>query len=156
MRCGALVAATVLLAACGKDRSAPVAPPPPPPSALRPTTEAPGVSPGAPKSVTISQVMLIYRFLDGRPGSRTREEAYVLAKSLIDRARGGERFETLLEYSDDRDEKGAVYNSGSYTLAQDSAALPAIKQAAFSTPVGQVAPEPVDAGTAFVVIHRDA
>jgi hypothetical protein len=100
--------------------------------------------------------MLVYRLPDGRPGPRSRQEAYELARALIERARKGERFETLLAYTDDKDETGHPFNGGSYSFAQDSPALPAVKRAAFATPVGEVAPEPVDAGTAFLVLRRDA
>lgn len=157
MRLASALVAAVALAACEKESPpAPAPPPPPPESETRPSTEPVALSEAAPTSVTITQIMLIYRLPNGGKAPRTRAEAYALAKSLIERTRGGARMETLLPYTDDRDESGAVFNDGSYTLAMSSPAIPAVKRVAFSTPVGQVAPEPVDAGYAFLVIRRDA
>jgi hypothetical protein len=154
-----VLAAWALLAACGEQaaKPTPVPPAPPPQETLRPSTRPPDdVRGDAPKSVTISQVMLVYRFPDGSQPPRTREQAYALALSLIQRAQDGAPFETLLPYSDDKDEHGLPYNGGSVSLARHSPALPVVKQAAFETPVGQVHPRPIDAGTAFLVIRRDA
>jgi hypothetical protein len=118
--------------------------------------KSPDLPPDAPKSVTFSQILILYVPTKEIPRARSRAEAYEFAKSLIGRVEGGAPFDSLLVHSDDRDESGSLYNSGSVTLAQDSPALPEIKRAAFSTRVGRVWPRPIDAGTAFVVLRRDA
>ena len=146
----------LLLAACGDEKpSRPVPPPPPSASDVRVAAGSTQLPRGAPKSVTFRQIMLIYRLKQGR-ADRTRADAYALAKSLIDQLRDGAKMALLLKNSDDRESDGRLFNSGSVTLAQDSPAMPVVMRAAFSTPVGQVAPEPIDTGFAFLVLFRDA
>lgn len=136
-----------------------------------PTGPGAGVAPvGVPRapgraeaSVDVSMIMVIYeqRTVE-RPGTeRTKAEAYRIAKDALARIAGGEPFErVLLDVTDDRDgardpNPGRPFNRGSYTIAESTPVLPAVKKVAFSTAVGLIHPEPVDAGTAYVILRRD-
>ncbi len=127
---------------------APVTPPPAAP--LAPDATPPGRS-----SVTITQIMIAYKAPHGVPTRRTKAEAYDIAKALVAKIVAGTKMETLLALSDDLGPDGKPFNDGSYSLANDSPARPALLRAAFSTPVGHVAPEPIDSGFGWHVIRRD-
>jgi len=128
----------------------PSAPPAPP---------AVGPGPVASRSATatITQIMIAYRTDRGvSTVTRTRAQAYELAVALIERIEKGESMESLLQaHTDDRGEDGKPFNRGSYTFAPSTPALPVIRRAAFDTPIGKLAPEPVDSGFAYHVIRRD-
>lgn len=137
----------------GTDAPKPGTPPreaPPPPTPPRPPPDA--------HAATFTQILLLYRVEGGRTrdGKRTKAEAFELARDLIRRIRAGESMETLvLRHTDDLDDRGKPFNDGSYSLADTSPALPAVKRAAFGTRIGQVCPDPVDTGFGYVVIRRD-
>lgn len=121
----------------------------------------PAVGPGPVASrsatATITQIMIAYRTDRGvSTVTRTRAQAYELAVALIERIRQGESMESLLlAHTDDRGDDGKPFNRGSYTFAPTTPALPVIRRAAFDTPIGKLAPEPVDSGFAYHVIRRD-
>ena len=104
---------------------------------------------------------LLYFWVVAREGSvakvaRTKETALVLARELIARIRGGASMESLVaEFSDDRGDDGKPFNSGSYTIARNTPTVATLKNAAFGLAVGELAPEPIDSGSAIHVIRRD-
>ena len=107
----------------------------------------------------ITQILLTYQRQSGptKNAKRSKEETHALAVSIIDRIRHGERMEELLvRYTDDLNPEGKPFNDGSYAITPSSAVKAAVQRAAFDTPVGEVAPEPVDTGIAYLVIRRDS
>ncbi len=167
MRGGALFALfgagaiALALATCGGEskpaRTGTPPPPPPPPPVSSAEVGAP--PPGAPESVTFSQIMIVYALPKGTPGvTRTREQAWDLARDLVRRIQSGESFDALLEkHTEDRGEDGKPFNSGSYSKSwKDLGFNPLIKRIVFGLPVGGVAPIPVDSGYAFHILRRDA
>ncbi len=119
--------------------------------------EPPPVVRSSPKSVTFTQIMLLYKRDKSVPTvTRSKEEALVLARTLIERIRTGESMETLVaQYTDDRGPDGKPFNSGSYSMARKNPAVESIKSTAFGLDVKKLAPEPVDSGYAYHVIRRD-
>lgn len=124
------------------------------PSAPSPPTRPPST---ARDVATFSQIMLIYRFPDGRTPPRSREEAMALAQDLVRRARAGESFDALLrEHTDDRGDDGKPFNSGSYTIGRTrGAVLQAVRDAVFSLEPGEIHRTPVDTDLAVLVVRRD-
>ena len=109
-------------------------------------------------TANITQIMIMYdRDRGGAKARLTKREAYELAKDLIARIRKGETMESLVNtYTDDIfAETGKPMNRGESRIAATSPAVPAIKKAAFSTGIGELAPEPIDSGLAYHVIRRD-
>ena len=130
----AILAVLAALSACGDDRA----------PARRPSGPASG------ESATFTQILLRYDV------TRSKAEAKELSVKLIGRILGGERMEDLLlRYTDDRDEGGKPYNDGSYTIPRGSAALPVVERTVFALKAGELAPDPVDTGLAYLVVRRD-
>lgn len=105
----------------------------------------------------VSQITVMYGQRTDRPGTdRTKAEALEVAKQALKRIAGGVPFERVLEETtDDRDEVGKPFNRGSYTIAESSRAMVAVKQVAYSTPVGLIHPHPIDTGVAWLILRRD-
>lgn len=114
------------------------------------------------RQVRVSMIMVIYGRKTERPGTeRTRAEALAIAQGALARIAAGERFErVLLDVTDDRNQQGEPYagqpfNDGSYTIAESTPVLAAVRRVAFALRVGLVHPEPIDAGDAFLILRRD-
>jgi hypothetical protein len=60
-------------------------------------------------------------------------------------------------YTDDRDEAtGLAFNDGSYTIARfQTQVIASVRDAVFSLRAGELRPEPLDTGLAYLVIRRD-
>ena len=124
-------------------------PPAPPPLTPRPRDEV----------ATFSQILIGYQRPDGKSANaRSHAEAETLANELVARLKAGARMEELIsKYTDDRKDDGSVFNDGTYTLARKgSPALPVVKAAVFALKPGQLYPEPVETGFAFLVLRRDS
>lgn len=136
--------ALVGLASGCDDRPSAPSPPARPPSTARDVA-------------TFSQIMLIYRFPDGRTPPRSREEALALARDLLRRARGGESFDALLrEHTDDRGDDGKPFNGGSYTIGRTAGAvLQVVRDTVFRLEPGEVHRAPLDTDLAVLVVRRD-
>ena len=141
-----LLLLAAVLAGCGDGDSAPA--------------QKPKVS-GPSPSIQITQIILTYQSRSAprlrHPPTRTREESLELAQKLIREIASGGRMEPLVaKYTDDRDEREEPFNGGTTTLAPKSPNIyPDVVKAAFSLRVGEIHPDPVDVGWAFVVLRRD-
>lgn len=149
---GAVVAGIVAVAMLRRPEG-----PGPGAAGVLPRTGAPRPPAPPEASVDVSLITVIYGVRTERAGTdRSRADAHALARRALERIAAGETFEHVLAaVTDDRDEVGKPFNRGSYTFAQGSPAMPAVKRLAFSTPVGLVHAEPIDTGTAFVILRRD-
>lgn len=106
---------------------------------------------------TFSQIMFVYRGADGAFLKRTRPEALALAQDMLRRIAAGEPMAVLIRnYTDDVGDDGRPFNSGSYTIARTQAqVMPKVRDAVFRLAPGELLPEPLDTGLAFLVIRRD-
>jgi hypothetical protein len=113
--------------------------------------------PGAVPSYQVTTILLAYKTPRLPEAKRTREETRALAESLVRRIREGESMERLLlAHTDDRDESGEPFNGGTYSiLAEGDPADSRLVALAARAPVGQVAPDLFDSGTAIVILRRD-
>jgi parvulin-like peptidyl-prolyl isomerase len=147
------LAAALVLAACGDQ---PASPPPG-------GGAAPGAA-GAPPAdgkMTVTHFLIAFKSAQYMPqAKRTKEQAREVAKSLLQDAVGGRPFEEIVEkFTDDKDQKTGKPNTnngkpGSYTFPPPQM-MPAFDKAARDTPVGKIAPEPVETPYGFHVIRRD-
>jgi hypothetical protein len=135
-------------------REAPVAPAAPSPTSTGPAPATPSAHPDV---ATFSQVMLTYASKRFPNFKRTKDDAADLAEKLIARLRDGDRMDLLIhDFTDDRDDDGKVYNSGTYTIARGrTRVMKSVESAVFGLKPGAVYPLPVDTGVAFLVIRRD-
>lgn len=106
---------------------------------------------------TFSQIMFVYRGANGQTFKRTRPEALALAQDMLRRIAAGEPMAVLIRnYTDDLGVDGKPFNSGSYTIARTQAQVMAsVREAVFALQPGELRPEPLDTGMAFLVIRRD-
>lgn len=154
---GLVALALLAVPACGDGEKPPPKVLAPPPTPVPPvTTDVPA---GVPASVTFSEIMIAYQRPGGVAGvTRSRDEAWELARTVLRRIQEGESFGLLLDkYTDNRGDDGKPFNEGSYSKAwKDPRLNGAIKEVVFRLPVNAVAPDPVDSGFAWHVLRRDA
>jgi hypothetical protein len=146
-----LLASLVPLAGCdGGDSGAKKAPAP-----------DPTVFPERPAEVTVTHVLIGMgtKVKPGRP-VRTRDQAKYFAEELLkDLAKGTVTFESLVEtWSDDVDPAGKPNSNngkpGSYTFGRGMM-MKSFENASYETPVGKLAPAPVETPYGFHIIRRD-
>jgi hypothetical protein len=145
------LAAALVLAACGESPSTPGGSGGTPPAA----------TPSASAPLTVTHFLIAYRDPSYmKDATRTKEQALAVAKSLLQDAIGGRPFDEIVEkFTDDRDRKTGKPNTnngkpGSYTFPPPQM-MPAFDKAARATPVGKIAPEPVETPYGYHVIRRD-
>jgi parvulin-like peptidyl-prolyl isomerase len=146
----ALALAAVLAlacAGCGK------AEPPKAPPAAAPT-------PAAQARMTVTHILVAFKNPNMKQVTRTREQAQAVAKSLLAEIVAGRSFDELVpKFTDDKDREGKPNTNngrpGSYTFPPPQM-MPAFDKASRETPVGKVAPEPVETPYGFHLIRRDA
>lgn len=87
----------------------------------------------------------------------TKEEALVIARDLIAKAKAGTPMEELVyAHTDDRGDDGKPFNRGDYSLdPRDRSTQARLIAAVERTPVGEVASTPYDSGVAWIVFRRD-
>ena len=148
----------------GDAGKAPPAAPPPAETKTPPATKPPAsgvpAAPGDPRAepleVTVGHVLYSYKGASRSKVGRTKEQALALAKDAIVQVKKGRPLADLVWQSDDQGPSGANTNRGepgTYTFMR-GAMEPAFTEASFSTPVGQVAPEPVETPYGYHVIVR--
>jgi hypothetical protein len=113
----------------------------------------------------IMQILVVYMANDGRPlhrkdgrwVTRSKGQARQIADSILERARASERFESLaLKYTDDVDEKGQPFNGATVSIAKGvTLKNKDLEDAVFSTKAGEIHPNAIDTGHAYVVFRRD-
>lgn len=91
---------------------------------------------------------------------RSKAVAKQVAQSLIDELAAGRSFDELLsKFTNDVDKDGKPNTNngkpGSYTFGPKDNFVEPFKKAARETPVGKVAPEPVETDFGYHVIRRD-
>ena len=123
--------------------------------------QAPTQPPTAgPEKITVTHILIGFKNPSLERITRTEAQALELAKSLMaDIAAKRRTFEELAAaFSDDRkdDDKLNTNNDipGSYTMGRKMM-MKEFEDAAFATPIGQVAPEPVRTVYGFHIIRRD-
>ena len=132
------------------------------PAAAGPSGPAPmGTAPTAgPEKITVTHILIGFKNPNLARITRSEAQALELAKSIMaDIASGRRKFEELaLAFSDDRGEDDKLHTNneipGSYTMGRKMM-VKEFEDAAFSTPVGQLAPEPVKTQYGFHIIRRD-
>jgi hypothetical protein len=166
LRAALAATASVLVvgtAACGGregDADPPAKAPPLVPAARggagTPVARTP-VATGTVPTYQVTTILVAYRSDRLPTAKRSREEARAFAESLARRVREGASMERLVrDHTDDRNEAGEPFNRGEYSLlAEGDTADPRLVALAARTPVGQVASDLYDSGTAFVVLRRD-
>lgn|GEM_PF-4620248 len=141
------VAALLLLAGCGDG-------PGPTPAGARGAARGPAARNDV---ATFTQIMFVYRGANGATFKRTRPEALALANEMLRRIAAGEPMAMLVRnYTDDLGVDGKPFNSGSYTIYRTQPrVMPAVREAVFRLGRGELLPEPLDTGLAFLVVRRD-
>lgn len=160
-RLSALLLTTALAAVpgCGGDSGAPAAKPPasPPTGAATPSPRA-GDPRAEPYEVTVRHVLYAYKGASRSKVGRTKEQARMLAESAIADLAKGRSFEEIVANTDDLQGDGTPNPKGGppgqYTITRASGFAGPFVEAAYSTPVGQVAPQPVETEFGFHVIRR--
>ena len=168
----ALLVTTIAAAVPGCDRgSGTPATSPKTPAPVSSTQPAPIPTPAAPRApasptdpraepyqVTVRHVLYAYKGASRSKVGRTKEQARGLAESAIQDLQKGRSFEEIVPFTDDQkpdgrpNETGGV--SGRYVVTRSSGFAAPFVDAAFSTPVGQVAPKPVETEFGYHVIVR--
>lgn len=134
--------------------------PTPPSSSTPPPSAAP--------QITVTHVLIAFkgpmteRMQALKNVTRSKAEALALAKSLLAEVQGGRSLDELVEkFTEDRSQEGKPNTNndkpGSYTWpTRDIPAMdPAFEKASRATPVGKLAPEPVETVFGYHLIRRD-
>jgi hypothetical protein len=112
-------------------------------------TTAPRADPPA----QVTHILIAYQGAARSKAKRSKEEASALAKSILADVVAGRDMATLVaKFSDD---PSHVKNKGVFSVSPDAPLAPAFKKAGLETPVGRVAPQPVETEFGFHVIRRD-
>lgn len=124
--------------------------------------------PSAPGQLTVTHVLIAYKgpMTERMPSlkgvTRSKADALRLAKSLLAEVQGGRSLDDLVEkFTEDRSQEGKPNTNnakpGSYTwpTPQIPAMDPAFEKASRATPVGKMAPEPVETVFGYHLIRRD-
>ncbi len=132
-----------------------------------PASSSAAPTPAAPQ-ITVTHVLIAFkgpmteRMAALKNVTRSKADAQRLAKSLLTEVQGGRSFDDLVEkFTEDRDQDGKANTNnakpGSYTwpTPQIPAMDPAFEKASRETPVGKMAPEPVETVFGYHLIRRD-
>ena len=140
------------LAACDKAPSTPAASgnPAPPAAPFDPRTD--------PVEITVAHVLYAYKGASRSRIERTKDQARKLAQDAIKDLEGGRPFEEILAFTDDLQTNGMPNPPGgppgTYSLSRSSGFATEFVEAGYATPVGKVAPKPVETVFGFHVMKR--
>jgi hypothetical protein len=105
--------------------------------------------------VVILEVVVTFRSEANPKGTRTKEEALRVARSVRADMLAGKPAADLLAFTDVRGRDMKPFQDGRFRLTRKSAVAPPLLDAAFATRVGEVGPEPIETDIGWVVFRRE-